>query len=190
MNAPLEPQTGSSTRQFFQDPTAAGWQHFVERYGPKIHDWCRQGLRLAPGLVDDVAQTVVVQLWEQMRGGRAHWDPARGHLHPWLRTVVGNACKDALKKHRPTVDLLESDRVCVDFAEQLARAEVVELAQQRARARVGERKWEAFRLLEVERLSGQEVARQVGIGVGTVYNYAAAVRKVLQEELEKLEDEA
>jgi hypothetical protein len=34
------------------------------------------------------------------------------------------------------------------------------------------------------------VAQQVGIGVGTVYNDAAAVRKVLQEELEWLEDEA
>jgi RNA polymerase sigma-70 factor (ECF subfamily) len=189
VSAPFEQQTGSQTRQFFQDPTEAGWNHFVERYGPKIYDWCRLRLRLAPALVDDVAQTVVVNLWRQMRDGLARWDPARGHLHPWLRTVVGNACKDALKKHRPAVELHESDRVCEDFAGQLARDEVLHLAQQRARARVTDRQWQAFRLLKLEDLSGQEVAAQVGLGVGTVYNYAAHVRQVLQEELERLEGE-
>ena len=78
MSAPSDQPTGSETRKFFADPTEAGWEHFVERYGPKIHDWCRQRLRLAPGLAEDVAQTVVVDLFQKMQAGRAHWDPARG----------------------------------------------------------------------------------------------------------------
>jgi RNA polymerase sigma-70 factor (ECF subfamily) len=187
MSAQPEQQTGNQTRQFFQEPTAAGWEHFVERYGPKIYDWCRQRLRLAPALAEDVAQTVVVNLFQKMQAGRAHWDPAKGRLHDWLRTVVRNACHDAQKKHRPTVELQEWDRVCADFAEQFADAELLRLAQERAQARVSEKEWQVFRLAEIEGLAGEQVAAQTGVGVGTVYNYASRVRKVLQEELTKLE---
>jgi RNA polymerase sigma-70 factor (ECF subfamily) len=186
MSACSDQRTGSETREFFEGPTERGWEHFVEHYGPKIYDWCRQRLRLAPGLAEDVAQTVIVDLFQKMQAGRAHWDPAKGRLHAWLRTVVRNACYDALAKHRPTVELQESDRVCADFAEKLLWDEVQRVARERARAQVRDKEWEAFRLLEIEGLAGEEVARQTGVGIGTVYNYATRVRKALQEELIKL----
>jgi RNA polymerase sigma-70 factor (ECF subfamily) len=182
VRAPSDQQTGGQTRQFFQEPTEAGWEHFVERYGPQIYDWCRQRLRLAPGLVDDVAQAVVVHLFHKMRAGRAHWDPAKGRLHAWLRAVVANACKDALEKHRPTVELQEEDRHCADVAEQIARDELVRLARERTQARVRDKEWEVFRLLEIDGLRGEQVAAQTGLGIGTVYNYRSRVCKVFQEE--------
>ncbi len=186
MSARSEQQTGSETRQFFQGPTEAGWEHFVERYGPQIYDWCRQRLRLAPALAEDVAQTVIVNLFLKMRAGQAHWGPAKGRLHDWLRKVVRNACHDALKKHRPTAELQESDGVCADFAEQFARNELLRMARERTQARVRDKEWEVFRLLEIEGLSGEQVAGRTGVGVGSVYNYATRVRKVFQQEWLKL----
>src|SRR5262249_29589045 len=149
-------------------------------------DWCRQRLRLAPGLVEDVTQTVLLALFAKMQAGRPHWDQEKGHLHPWLKRVVHNACHDALAKHRPAAALHEGDRACADFAEQVARAEVLRLAGERAQERVGPVKWEAFRLLALEGLGGGAAARQTGLGVGTVYNYASEVRKVFHQELTTL----
>jgi RNA polymerase sigma factor (sigma-70 family) len=186
MSGPLDQKTGNDTREFFRNPTEAGWEHFVKRYGPKIHDWCRRDLRLAPALVEDVAATVVGSLFEKMELGRPHWDPAKGHLHAWLRTVVHNACRDALERHRPTVELHESDRACADFADQLARDEVLRLARDRTQARVKEKAWEAFRLLKLDGLTAEQVSAQTGLGVGTVYNYASKVRQLFEEELNDL----
>jgi RNA polymerase sigma-70 factor (ECF subfamily) len=180
-------QTGNETRQFFRDPTEAGWEHFVDRYGPTIYDWCRQRLRLAPGLAEDVAQAVIVNLFHKMRLGRAHWDPAKGRLHAWLRTVVRNACNDALHAQRPTLELQEGDAVCTDVADAIAREELQRLAHERTAAVVGEKVWQVFRLLDLDGLSGEQVAEQTGVGVGTVYNYASRVRKVLEQELARLE---
>src|SRR4051812_7386122 len=97
-------KTGAETHQLFQKPTHELWESFVKHYGPKIYGWCQNHLRPAPSLVDDAAQTVLVNLWEKMEnGGLAHWDPSKGRLHHWLRTVVRNVCRDALRKYRPTV---------------------------------------------------------------------------------------
>jgi DNA-directed RNA polymerase specialized sigma24 family protein len=100
-----------------------------------------------------------------------------------LRTVAGNACKDALKKCPPTVELQEGDRICEDFAEKLAQDELLRVARERTRARVADKEWQVFRLMEIEGLRDEQVAEQTALGIGTVYNYRSRVRAVYQQQL-------
>jgi RNA polymerase sigma-70 factor (ECF subfamily) len=181
-------ETGATTREFFRNPTEAGWNRFVDRYGPQIYDWCRKRLGLARGLAEDVAQTVIVTLFTRMQAGRSGWDPAKGSLHAWLRTVVRNACQDALQKHRPAVPLQEADGLVPDFVDRIALEEVHRLALERTQARVTAREWEVFTRMFIEDDSGERVAEQTGMKIGTVYNYNSNATRVFREELKKLED--
>jgi len=187
MSNQLDQKTGTVTREFFREPTEAGWTHFVNRYGPRIYDWCRQGLLLAPALIDDVAQSVVVNLFCKMQAGCSVWDSSKGSLHAWLRTVVRNACYDALQQHRPTLELREEDSVVPDIFDQIARDEVQRLAQERTQARVSDKEWRVFSLMDVDGLAGGKVVEHTGLGIGAVYNYRSRVRKVFQQVMLELE---
>src|SRR5579875_3239459 len=68
----------------------AAWSELVERYGPRIFGWCRQG-GLQEADAEDVTQMVLVRLVERMR--TFHYDPSKS-FRGWLRTLTKHAWSD------------------------------------------------------------------------------------------------
>ncbi|MBI3461486.1 MAG: sigma-70 family RNA polymerase sigma factor [Planctomycetes bacterium] len=174
------------------------WTEFVRRYGPKIYGWCRAwGLQEADA--EDVTQTVLLKLVEKLR--TFSYDPAHS-FRAWLKTLTHHALSDYLEAfQRPgrgsgdsdVGRLLDTVAAREDLAQQLEQEydrELLEAAMVRVRLRVSSQRWEAFRLTAVEGLSGAEAARQLNMKVATVFTAKSKVKKLVHEELRKLEGPA
>jgi RNA polymerase sigma-70 factor (ECF subfamily) len=91
------------------------------------------------------------------------------------------------------LDLLNQDKAQDDLTKQLEEqyeAELLDEASVRVRLRVEPQTWEAFRLLVYEELSGAEIAGRLEMKVGAVYVAKSRVQKMLQEEIERLDNKA
>jgi RNA polymerase sigma-70 factor (ECF subfamily) len=176
-------------------PTDQGaWREFVERYGPQIRRWCRHwGLQEADA--QDVEQNILLELARQMAGFR--YDPG-GSFRGWLKTVAYRAwCKFLEARTRAGVGsgdsavaaLLEATagEDLVERLDQESNRELLEMAMAQVRLRVQPRTWEAFRLLALEERSGSEVAEQLGMKVGAVFVAKSNVRKMIEEEIARLD---
>jgi RNA polymerase sigma-70 factor (ECF subfamily) len=149
----------------------SAWTEFVDRYGPKIYAWCRSR-RLQEEDARDVTQEVLVKLLNRMR--TFEYDRTRS-FRSWLWLVTQHACIDFTRgRARSAVAsgdegvqrLLENVADRDDLVKHLNEVfdhEVLEQAEARVRLRVQPHYWEAYRLLEVERLSGDEAAARLGI---------------------------
>jgi RNA polymerase sigma-70 factor (ECF subfamily) len=170
------------------------WDEFVQRYRPRIARWCRQrGLQAADA--EDVTQIILQQLLGAMREFR--YDPA-GSFRAWLQTVTTRACSRfrlaetrlAGRKDDQALQQIELAPAREDLARRIEEAFDEELLQQAIEAvqeRIEHPTWEAYRLTAVERLSGAEAARQLGIPVMNVYVFRRRVQEMLKTEIERLE---
>jgi RNA polymerase sigma-70 factor (ECF subfamily) len=175
------------------DPSA--WEEFVGRYGPRIRAWCRRwGLQEAD--VEDVAQTVLVRLAAKLRGFA--YDPSRS-FRAWLKTLTRHAWSDFVSDRQrgtPAVggsgmfEALHSVEARDDLEKKMEEAfdlELLELATNRVRERVQPQTWEAFQLTSLHGLSGAAVAARLGVAVTAVFKAKSTVKKMLQEEIARLE---
>jgi RNA polymerase sigma factor (sigma-70 family) len=182
--------------QLREDPSdQAGWDEFVERYGPHIYRWCRQW-KLQDADAEDVTQDILVKLTQKLRAFA--YDPSRS-FRGWLKTVSHHAWRDFADSRRysqrdtgisPVQERLLTLEAREDLAQKLEEAfdlELLEAAKVRVRLRVAPHTWEAFRLMAVERLPVAEVAARVQLQVAMVYVAKSKVQKMLQEEVKKLE---
>ena len=177
-------------------PTDQGaWGEFVDRYGPQILGWC-QRWGLQPADAQDVAQQVLLELARQMSGFR--YDP-QGSFRGWLKTVAYRAwCKFGEARRRPglgsgdsavgtLLDNVEASDDLMARLEEESERELLERAMAIVRLRVQPNTWEAFRLLALEGKSGSEVAGQLGMKVGSVFVAKSNVRKMIEEEVARLD---
>jgi RNA polymerase sigma-70 factor (ECF subfamily) len=179
------------------DPAA--WDRFVKRYGLKIYQWCwKWGLQHADA--EDVTQNVLLEIARKMR--TFTYDPARS-FRGWLRVLTHAAWCDLLesRKRRPAgsgddrvqelLETVEARDQLVQRLEEEYESELLAEAEARVRLRVEGPTWEAFRLLAVDRRSGAEAAKLLGMTVGTVFKCKSRVQKMLRDEVAKLDrDEA
>jgi RNA polymerase sigma factor (sigma-70 family) len=183
------------------DPSdQAAWEEFVDRYGAKMHSWCRAwGLQEADA--QDATQAVLGKLAVVLR--RFSYDPSQS-FRGWLRTLVNNACRDFMADRRRSIGALArgaADEVeliqTVEARDDLARRleaefdlELLEEAQRRVRRRVAPRTWEAYRLTAIEGLSGAEAAGRLGMKLAAVFVSRSHMTKQLQCEVKALESQA
>jgi RNA polymerase sigma factor (sigma-70 family) len=177
-------------------PDQAAWREFVDRYGPRIIQWCRAwGLQEAD--IFDVSQAVLTKLVVQL--GRFQYDPA-GSFRNWLRTLVERAALDLLSARARTVgggtaeivQVLSNLEARVDLARRLGEEfdlEVLEAATQFVRERVAHKTWEAYHLTAREGCPAPDVAARLGMRVGSVYQAKSSVIQMLQDEVRRLEGE-
>jgi RNA polymerase sigma-70 factor (ECF subfamily) len=173
------------------------WAEFAQRYRPRIAAWCRgRGLQSADA--DDVTQTVLQQLLDAMR--EFHYDPARS-FRAWLRTVTVRACsryrvaetRAAGLKDDEALRRIEEMPARQDLARRIAEVfdeDVLRQATEAVQARVEFSTWEAYRLQALEGLSGADAAARLGMTVMNVYVARRRVQKMLQLEVERLEQSA
>jgi RNA polymerase sigma-70 factor (ECF subfamily) len=167
------------------------WQEFVLRYGPKIYRWCRQW-NLQEADAQDVAQNVLLKLAGKM--STFEYDPSRS-FRGWLKLLTQHALSDFIDERRKTgvramkqlEEVAARDSLVKHLEEEFDR-ELFEEGLDRVQHRVAPQKWEAFRLTAIEGLSGAAAAAQLHMKVATVFTAKSKVHKLLQQEIERLEN--
>jgi DNA-directed RNA polymerase specialized sigma24 family protein len=71
-----------------------------------------------------------------------------------------------------------SDLIEREYAQERLRG-----AMERVRSRVEPQTWQAFLLLNMERLSGEEAAGRLGMRLGSTYAASSKVRRLIREEV-------
>ncbi|WP_161602525.1 RNA polymerase sigma factor [Tautonia marina] len=195
----LEPKTRISLLRKLSEPSSdpVEWSQFVNSYGPLVLSWCR-GKGLQEQDARDVAQEVFLCFARQAT--RFRYDPSR-KFRGYLRRLTHAAWCDWVERHRPwhrgtgdtaVVRLLEriADR---DVSAACREAEVdqerLERAMRLVRARVEPRTWDAFRLLALEGLSGEEAAVRLGMKRGSAFAARCKVQRLIRLEIARFEAE-
>jgi RNA polymerase sigma-70 factor (ECF subfamily) len=197
VDAPLPTTRVTLLARLRQDPTdQAAWGVFVESYGRHIYRWCRQW-KLQDADAEDVTQDILLKLARKMRAFA--YDPSRS-FRGWLKTVAHHAWRDFVdspRRGQPAAgdgqvwELMQTLAAREDLIQKLQAAfdhELLEAAKVRVRLRVAPHTWEAFRLVALEGLPVAEVASTVRMQVAMVYVAKSKVQKMLQEEIQKLEE--
>jgi RNA polymerase sigma-70 factor (ECF subfamily) len=182
-----------------RDPTnEAAWAEFVDHYGGKIYEWCRQW-HLQAADAEDVTQNVLLKLAQKMR--EFNYD-SQGSFRAWLKTVTQHAWTDFLRTRQRAglgsgdshvEDILYNAEAREDLDKRLEQQfdrELLEEALLRVRLRVAPQTWEAFRLTALEGLTGAEAAKQIPMQVAQVFVARRRVQKMLREEIARLEQPA
>jgi RNA polymerase sigma factor (sigma-70 family) len=174
----------------------AAWALFEPRYRPVIHAWCRRR-HLPVETARELTQEILLKLSVQFL--RHYYDPDRGRLRSWPKTVVENVLTDYARAqqrhlvgtavggtdHGRMLAELASPEAAEQLSDAVARQPVTRAAQAigRVRARVPEAHWRAFWLKDVEERPAAEVAAEVGLRPANVYKISQRISKQLEEEI-------
>jgi RNA polymerase sigma-70 factor (ECF subfamily) len=169
------------------------WQEFVERYGPRIRQWCINR-KLKTHDAEDVTQEVLLRLAKHMCN--FHYDPSRT-FRGWLRRITENAVKDFIRSRKRKllegsefVDLLSNEPARTELYASLAEAfdlELLDEAKFRVQQRVSEERWKCWELTANQGIPGKEVAKSLNIEVAKVYTNKSQIQNMIREELSWLE---
>ena len=176
-------------------PDQAAWAQFTERYGRKIYAWCRRW-NLQGADAEDLTQDVLLKLAEKMQ--TFDYDPAKS-FRGWLKTVARHAWSDSWSSRKAAVaaggsqalEMLQTVEARDDLVRRLEEEfdrELLDEAMARVRTRVLPRTWEAFERTALQGQSGAEAGQALGMKVATVFVARSKVQKMIQEEMQKLED--
>jgi RNA polymerase sigma-70 factor (ECF subfamily) len=196
-NKPATLQTRITLLRRLQQDDKAAWDEFVALYGPRICQWCRHW-RLQDADMLDVTQAVLLKLAQQVKNKRFSPEKQKS-FRGWLKTVTYHAWCDYVtgcqRSGRGSGDsgvreVLESqeagDSLVRHIDEDYERV-LLEEASARVRQRVAANTWEAFRLTALEGLSGAEAAARLNMKVATVFVAKSTVKRMLQEEVQQLD---
>ncbi len=181
---------------------SASWPVFVEKYGPILHRWCRRW-GASPSDADDVVQECMIVVFRKLDTYRNN---PRSNFRSWLKTVAFRIWLQVLEvSERKLRDSSEGQSMQAfewerfrtqearnDLAENfdsMADQEILDLACSRVRNMVEPVTWNCFELLKVEGLPGKAVAERLDVKVGSVFTNACRVRKLLKQEVDRLESE-
>ncbi len=171
------------------------WAEFVTFYGPPIRGWLTHwGLQEADA--QDVAQNVLMRLTAKLP--QFKYDPSKS-FRGWLKTLTHHAWHDFVTEagyrtrgsgDTSVLDQLQSIEAREDLAARVEATfdkELLEMALLRAKARVANNTWLAFKLAALDGVPPQAVADQLGVRVSQVYLAKHRLQKLVQEEIRSLE---
>jgi len=158
---------------------AQAWEEFARLYQPVVYRLARRrGFQHADAeeLVQEVMLAVAraVEAW--------HPDVARGRFRDWLHRIARNLMINFLTRRKHQVwgtgntdaqRMLEAecdaDSAVTQMFEVEYRREAFRVAARRVQGVVKESTWQAFWLSTIDDLPAGDVARQLGMSVGSVY---------------------
>jgi RNA polymerase sigma-70 factor (ECF subfamily) len=175
------------------DQSQQAWQAFHARYQDVILAWCRRR-ELPSACAEDLTQEIWLKLLRDIRT----YDPAKGRLRSWLKTVVNNTLTDYWRRQqrRPerggvggsaflerlagltSPEAVNELSVAIERQASTSGADVLA----RVRARLKETTWQAFYQTLVLQRPAKEVAQVLGVTVSTVYKDTYRVKQMLNEE--------
>jgi RNA polymerase sigma factor (sigma-70 family) len=166
------------------------WDEFYERYAPMIRGWCRHWF---PRETDDMVQEVFVLLTKCLQ--EFEYERGKGRFRGYLKTVTHRLMKD-LKERADRRPLIDGDAAAdeVPAREDLwARLgamfdlELLVQAKEHVRARVTERTFRVYNAVAEQGRDPAEVARELGMKIGSVYQAKFSVLTELKREIENLQ---
>ncbi len=154
-----------------------------------IQGWCRHWF---PHSADDKACEVFSELVFRMM--HFEYDPNKGRFRGWLKTVTHNLMAKLKREGLPVADddqgALDSIEAGDDLAARLAAEfdlEQLEIARERVRGRVQPQTWAAYVATAEQWRKPADVARELGMRVGTVFQAKHSVITQLRREIEELQ---
>jgi RNA polymerase sigma factor (sigma-70 family) len=164
------------------------WEEFHARYSPMIRGWCRQWF---PREADDMVQEVMGELVFIMR--TYTYKPEKGRFRGWLKTVTHNLMarlKRSSKRVFVDTEALDGAEAGTDLWERLGAEydlEVLAKAKENVRGCVEPRTWSAYVETAEQLRRPAEVAKELGMKVGAVYQAKCQVLNLLRQEVKILE---
>jgi RNA polymerase sigma factor (sigma-70 family) len=165
------------------------WEKFHARYSPMIRGWCRHWF---PQEADDMVQEVMGELVFIMRSYT--YKPEKGRFRGWLKTVTHNLMaklKRDSKRVLFDIEALDGAEAGTDLEARLGAEydlELLETAKDCVRTRVEPTTWAAFVETAEQLRRPAEVAKELGMKVGAVYQAKHHVLTLLQQEVQSLEN--
>jgi RNA polymerase sigma-70 factor, ECF subfamily len=153
-----------------------------------IRGWCRQWF---PREADDMVQEVMGELVLIMRSYT--YQPEKGRFRGWLKTVTHRMMaqlKKSSKRVLVDIEALDGAEASTDLWERLGAEydlELLEKAKENVRGRVEPSTWSAYVETAEHLRRPAEVAHELGMKVGAVYQARYHVLNLLRQEVEILE---
>lgn len=174
-------------RHRYGDPQA--FTEIYQRFGEMVYNLAL-GLAGDPQEAADLTQEAFLRIYRHLGGFRG-----RSSLKTWIYRVTVNCCRSRLGRRwrRGTVEGEDPDTTFQRLAdprrtpEERALAEDVRRQVWAALARLSPRLREAVVLRDLEGLSYEEMARVLGVRIGTVRSRIARGREQLRALLEEME---
>jgi RNA polymerase sigma-70 factor (ECF subfamily) len=174
-----------------QPADATAWPRFVELYTPLLYYWARRtGLQEADAA--DLVQEVLVQLFRKLP--EFAYDRRRS-FRQWLHVVTLNKWRE--RQRRRTVVMAVDGQTLAEvpdagdesaFADAEYRAHLVRQSLRVLQGEFPATTWRAFQEYVMADRPAEEVARELGVRVGTVYAAKSRVLSRLRGELDGLLD--
>jgi RNA polymerase sigma factor (sigma-70 family) len=167
------------------------WAEFHERYAPMIRGWCRHWF---PREAEDMVQEVFTRLIKCLKD--FEYKPGKGRFRGYLKTVTNRLMADL--KERPAHTTVSDDEEILievearqDLHARLAAMfdlELLDRAKERVCNRVADRTWSAYMETAERGRKPAEVARELGMKVGAVFQAKHSVIAQLRQEIQVLQD--
>jgi RNA polymerase sigma-70 factor (ECF subfamily) len=173
------------------------WSEFTEIYTPLIYQLARRR-----GLQDSDAQDLRQEVFRAVARAidRYDPDPEKGSFRAWLSRIAGNLIVNLLvaqRRHPRGSGDTDMQRLIEEQPEASAeesvlfeaeyRRRLLRWAAERVRPTFPEPAWQAFWQTGVEGRAPKDVARALGMSLGTVYQYKSRVVARIRREIERVE---
>jgi RNA polymerase sigma-70 factor (ECF subfamily) len=167
------------------------WARFVELYTPLLYSWARR-TGCAEADAADLVQEVLTLLVRKLPEFTYDWHRS---FRGWLHVVARNCWRNLRRRARlprtanaPEPDELAAPEPAEPFWEAEYRQRLVGRALALMRAEFEPTTWKACWECAVEGRRAADVARELGVRVGTVYAAKSRVLSRLRQELDGLLD--
>lgn len=177
---------------------ARAWDEFARLYQPVVYRLARRR-----GFQDADAEELVQEVMLAVARAVEGWvsDPERGRFRGWLHRIARNLMINFLTRRKHQVwgtgdsgmqwlleAECESDSAVSQMFEVEYRREMFGCAAEQVHRDVKENTWQAFWLSTVEDLPALEVARRLGMSIGSVYIARSRVMARLRAEVRRMQE--
>ena len=177
---------------------ADAWSEFVEIYSPLVYSIARR-CNLQDSDAAGLVQEVMTQVAQSIE--RFEYDPQIGKFRSWLYKIAKRTVSRSVKKQArqpkgtgdtAAIELLNEHSDgrddLQDYWNREYRQHLIDWAAEQIRDQFQENTWRAFWMTSVEEKSNSEVAKELGMSVGSVYVAKSRVMKRLAERIREIDD--